>query len=91
MEDAHQVGELARLVAQEARAGEHAGEGFLHQVLGVLGRAAERPRRPLQALPVPRQRLWIQDPHGGHAAMRSSPSIAPVYAPAAADVQRSLT
>jgi len=50
-QDAQQVPEIV-VVAQQARLGEHARERVLDEVLGVLARAAQRPRRPVQTVDV---------------------------------------
>ena len=52
------------VAAQHAGLGEHAHERLLDEVLGVLARAAQRPCRPVQAVHVLRQRLWIEIAHG---------------------------
>ena len=71
----HQVGELV-VAAQHARPREHAGEGLLHEVLGVVRRAAQRPRRAVQTVDMPRQRLRVKPRHGcsTHASRRSRAS-----------------
>ena len=59
----HEVGELV-VAAQQTRAREHAREGLLNEVLGVVGRAAQGPRRPVEAVDVSGQRLGVKARHG---------------------------
>jgi hypothetical protein len=50
-ERAQEVAEVV-LVAEQARAGEHACVGLLDETLGVLARAAERPGGPVEPIEV---------------------------------------
>ena len=62
-QDAHQVVELV-VAVQHPLAGEHSREGLLHEVLGILARAAQSPGGAIEAVDVLAQRLWIEDAHG---------------------------
>ena len=58
-QDPQQVAEIV-VVAQEARLGQHLGERLLHEILGVLPRSAQRPRRPIEPVDVVPERGWIE-------------------------------
>ena len=58
-QDAQQVAEVV-VVAQEARLDEDLGEGLLHEVLGVLARAAQRPRGAVEPVDVIAKRGRIE-------------------------------
>ncbi len=63
------VAQHAHQVVQIVVAGENSGprqhprKRLLHQVLGVLARAAQRPRGAIEPIHVLRQRLWVQSAH----------------------------
>ena len=61
-QDAHQVIQLI-VTAQHAWPGEHARKCFLHEILRVLFRSAQGPRRAIEAVDVLWQRLWVQGAH----------------------------
>ena len=48
------------LGAEHARLAEHARERLLHQVLGLLARAAQAPCSPVEPVDVIAERLWIE-------------------------------
>ena len=56
---AQQIGEIA-LAAQHTRAREHARVGLLHEVVGVVARAAQCPGRPVQAVEVVAESRRVQ-------------------------------
>ena len=60
----HHVVQLV-IAAQDPRPCKHVSERLLNEILGILARAAQRPRGAIKTVHVLRQRLWVQGTHFG--------------------------